>query len=286
MSVQPPDLLDGRRSEVLVRLIEAGIDVHTKHQFFVWTQSFLSQLVPHRVMVCGSYQRPQLNLAFEAVHGVPVEGPILGTLTDGTSTLMQQLINAWLIRPDKALCQTLQALQNEASAEQRNQLLDSGLRSALVHGVTRPHRPREMETLFVLWSAHEHGDTLSQRCLGLVLPYLHSTYQRVVQTERRLAARAAPAGTLGEQVENALITGREKQILNWVREGKSNPEIGKLLSISPYTVKNHVQRILRKLDATNRTQAVAKAMMLSLLKAPAEGRSSEDAMPVVRGRWN
>ena len=67
------------------------------------------------------------------------------------------------------------------------------------------------------------------------------------------------------------ITEREKQILGWVREGMSNHEIGTELGISPLTVKNHVQKILRKLGAANRAQAVARAMTLNLL-----GRSASE----------
>lgn len=62
-----------------------------------------------------------------------------------------------------------------------------------------------------------------------------------------------------------LVTDRERQILAWMREGKSNPQIGELLSISPLTVKNHVQKILRKLNAANRAQAVAHAISMNLL---------------------
>jgi len=61
------------------------------------------------------------------------------------------------------------------------------------------------------------------------------------------------------------LSDREIQILRWVRDGKSNQEIGAILSISPLTVKNHMQRILRKLQASNRTQAVSKAMAMKLL---------------------
>ena len=40
--------------------------------------------------------------------------------------------------------------------------------------------------------------------------------------------------------------------------GKTNSEIGQILDISFFTVKNHAQRIFRKLDVLNRTQAVAQ----------------------------
>ena len=54
------------------------------------------------------------------------------------------------------------------------------------------------------------------------------------------------------------LSAREAEILQWVAMGKTNPEIGAILNISSFTVKNHVQRILRKLDVSSRTQAVGK----------------------------
>lgn len=54
------------------------------------------------------------------------------------------------------------------------------------------------------------------------------------------------------------LSAREAEILRWIALGKTNPEIGSILNISSFTVKNHVQRILKKLDVTNRTHAVGK----------------------------
>ena len=58
---------------------------------------------------------------------------------------------------------------------------------------------------------------------------------------------------------NEALSAREAEILRWISLGKTNPEIGSILGISSFTVKNHVQRILRKLDVINRTQAVGKS---------------------------
>jgi DNA-binding CsgD family transcriptional regulator len=46
--------------------------------------------------------------------------------------------------------------------------------------------------------------------------------------------------------------------MGWVCSGKTNVEIGLILDISSFTVKNHLQRIFKKLDVVNRSQAVAK----------------------------
>jgi len=64
------------------------------------------------------------------------------------------------------------------------------------------------------------------------------------------------------------ITSREREILQWVRDGLSNQQISEKLGISALTVKNHVQKILRKLGAANRAQAVAKAMTMNVFETP------------------
>ena len=65
--------------------------------------------------------------------------------------------------------------------------------------------------------------------------------------------------------KTGLLTPRETQILQWIYHGKSNIEIGMILDISPLTVKNHVQKTLRKLNVLNRTQAVGKALALRIV---------------------
>ena len=51
------------------------------------------------------------------------------------------------------------------------------------------------------------------------------------------------------------LTDRERQVLGLVADGHTDAEIAGILTLSPYTVQNHVKSILRKLNARNRTQA-------------------------------
>ncbi|USB31971.1 response regulator transcription factor [Paenibacillus sp. YPG26] len=50
------------------------------------------------------------------------------------------------------------------------------------------------------------------------------------------------------------LTGREREILNWVAKGMTNREIAGELQISDQTVKNHLKNILHKLQLENRVQ--------------------------------
>lgn len=61
------------------------------------------------------------------------------------------------------------------------------------------------------------------------------------------------------------LTQREKEVLKMLTEGRSNPEIAKLLFLSKSTVKFHVSSILSKLGVSSRTEAVAVAMQKKLV---------------------
>jgi DNA-binding NarL/FixJ family response regulator len=61
------------------------------------------------------------------------------------------------------------------------------------------------------------------------------------------------------------LTSKEKEVLTFLVRGKSNKEIGAELIISETTVKTHVSNLLRKLDVSDRTQAVIKAIELKLV---------------------
>ncbi|UNK71130.1 helix-turn-helix transcriptional regulator [Microbacterium sp. H1-D42] len=77
----------------------------------------------------------------------------------------------------------------------------------------------------------------------------------VARWARELAARAglADADTGGLPQ----LTARERQVLELVAEGLTNPEIGQRLFISPKTASVHVSAILTKVGAANRTEAAA-----------------------------
>lgn len=68
-----------------------------------------------------------------------------------------------------------------------------------------------------------------------------------------------------EADEELPLTVREVQVLRHIALGLSNREIGLSLDISVETVKEHVQNILRKIDATDRTQAAVWAVRKKLV---------------------
>jgi len=102
----------------------------------------------------------------------------------------------------------------------------------------------------------------------------------VTADELAQAIRAAHAGrgTLSPEAVQALVhaaaqppppghdlTERERAVLALMIEGLNNTEIAEKLGVSPSTIKSHVSHILRKLDVSSRTEAVALAVRHQLI---------------------
>ena len=87
---------------------------------------------------------------------------------------------------------------------------------------------------------------------------------RVVQSGRKLMPQDV-AERLAEYFPQAALTPREVEVLTLVAEGLANKEIAARLGTADGTIKMHVQNILAKLDATDRTQAVTIALKRGII---------------------
>ncbi len=61
------------------------------------------------------------------------------------------------------------------------------------------------------------------------------------------------------------LSDREKEILQLIAKGVSNSEAAKLLSVSKATIRTHLEHIYRKLEVTNRVEAVTEGIRKGLI---------------------
>ena len=75
-------------------------------------------------------------------------------------------------------------------------------------------------------------------------------------TDGRGAIERSEAPRLPKTRDELGLTPRERQILNWVAQGKTNGEIAAVLWVAPSTVRKHLENIYAKLGVHTRTAAV------------------------------
>jgi ATP/maltotriose-dependent transcriptional regulator MalT len=63
-----------------------------------------------------------------------------------------------------------------------------------------------------------------------------------------------------ERLQSLGLTEREAEVMHWVCEGRTNPEIAEALGVTLHTVNRHVEHIFKKLGVDNRQKAI-KAVM-------------------------
>ncbi|HTW61111.1 MAG TPA: response regulator transcription factor [Terracidiphilus sp.] len=73
------------------------------------------------------------------------------------------------------------------------------------------------------------------------------------------------AGRLAERESRSSLSSREMEILEMVSKGLTNKEIARVLQISQYTVRNHINHISAKLEVGDRTEAVTVALQQGIL---------------------
>jgi transcriptional regulator EpsA len=253
-------------ARALLRFMERAPDVCRRPQFYMLLQGQLQPLLPHTVAVCGAYDRQRKALVFDVFNTVPMPEPLLQGLRQADSPLLKQLADIWIQAQGGPVVTILEREPATPGDGALPALIAAGVQRLVVHGVSRPERLHEISSLFVFGGASPAVDADERRLMQLVVHGLHAAYLRVLEVERAVGATAQ--GSMREEARTSpafRVTPREVQILSWVREGKTNHEIGIELGISALTVKNHIQKILRKMSASNRAHAVALAIESRLI---------------------
>jgi transcriptional regulator EpsA len=250
-------LPDPLEIESLMLNIDASLRVHARHQFFTWTQGLLQNLIRHELLICALRNGEPLLFHVDSFATSPVEPAPLGEMFRRDTSLVPHLIKTWeenYFRP--VVCET-GADSQFAQTPLVRELARAGASSVLAHGTYDVFG--KPASFFVFACRADAMRPRQAYFAELVVPFLNLAWLRT-QINRPVGEATGAA-----QGSSALLTPREQEILRWIHLGKSNIEIGAILGISPLTVKNHVQKILRKLNVQNRAQAVGRGLALRIL---------------------
>lgn len=246
--------LNNVQMKQFVGLLHQSLKIRSHCEFLLWSQGEVQQFLPHDIMIAawGDFSLGDIN--FDVVSALP------GMRTDQIHNteivpFLKRMFDYWkdhiespfIMKMDDGFFEDgeLNALNMKGHFVE--------MKSALVHAIKDARGKHDC--LYVLLSANTLQPVSSRTMLEAFLPYIDHSLRQLDQLPEQMDASASPTGD--DDSSNAL-SARESEIMEWVRNGKTNFEIGMILDISAFTVKNHLQRIFRKLDVINRAQAVAK----------------------------
>jgi len=140
-------------------------------------------------------------------------------------------------------------------------LFDEARDAGLPNGLTLPiHQGGEIAAVSLVVRGTQGATTAvlnrHRHLLYLVALHYHNIARRTL-LENALTGESTR--------RRALLSPREREVLEWTAKGKTTWEISAMLGISYKSVEFHIEGAKRKLQVFNRTHAVAKAIMLNLL---------------------
>ncbi len=241
--------------EHLATTLESALAVTNRPQFYLWVQGALQGFIPHETVYCAFGDIEKMQFKFEAFSRVARKPASEGA--DPVTELLPRIVDDWLRhgQQPRLYCAT------HAEQVGRRQLISDmkklHLGSASAHGPAEVHG--HLGSFFVFTGLQQSPGAREAHLLQLLMPYLHMALYRVLGRQNDKGESSSAV------LPSAMFSKREIQVLHWVKNGKTNQEISQILEISQPTVKSHVQNIMRKLNVTNRAQAVGKSATLRLL---------------------
>jgi len=215
------------------------------------TQS-LRKLIPHSMTAYGIGELPSRKIFAHANIGFPEN--YLQEVIDKHQLLASPVAKQWIEtkRPililDKTIPKKFPLIWQQSFRQNK-------INNLIAHGLV--DMTGKQTSYFSFANFKQEPGERELHIIDLVVPHLHVAITRCFDSSQEMNKSNA---------KKSVLSKRETEILGWVYHGKTNIEIGELLSISGFTVKNHIKNILEKLEAANRTHAVAKAVSIGIIE--------------------
>lgn len=238
----------------MLEFVDYSLNITQEEGAFCELINRIKTLIPHDFAICGlvevenkslskikevvnvSYPKEWMKVYFK--NNFQVTDPIMRT---HFSTFKPQIWSKTYQRNSDIDLKFLSAAQ------------DFGLSEGLTYGIFEPKD--SIGTIISFAGSSIEPSNQQVTCLKIIVPYIHQTAIRVFRKKT----------ILKETGISLPLSAREIDVLKWVKSGKTNWEISAILNISERTAKFHVINIIRKLNASTRGHAVAKALELEII---------------------
>ena len=246
-------------SERFMQIVQATGAVTSHYDLFLFLQSKVQHFIRHQIMIAawGDFRGDKPK--FDVVSALP--GVRTDLLADcGIEPMLTNLFHRYVAGGRKPLRLDSQQVAPERHISCNCALHEAikGMRSITVYGV-RNERDNQDSLYIALHPActkKVNNKEYFAFLVNAVVSQVDVAFRKVAALKRPIAEAVAgelPLPSIDQFSE------RQLSVLRWMVQGKSNSEIAEKLNISAFTVKNHTQRLYKKLAVCNRTEAAENA---------------------------
>ena len=243
-------MVSERTLEYFGEAVTACQRVENLSDLFMWSQGPLWAYLPHDVMLFSVADSQSQWVLSDCLHSQPLKGQTVNALIDRRHGLLSLLTQESRKLGMRKLYIDSKGQSDQPIAPELCKAVVAlklgGLWFADTGALPGFHR-----VSFALLGVQLQE--MQPQQWGWIAPSIQAALCRVT------AGQTPAAETLEEEtLEAQVLTARQLEIMKWVRQGKTNHEIGAIMDISPFTVKNHLQKIFQRLKVNNRVQAVSQ----------------------------
>lgn len=242
--------LDKTRNHAsFLEVIASSLAINTPDELMVWMQDDLQHIFPHGMMICaiGEIENFGSHVRHILSHHFPLE--YVRSLQQSGGLTTSPIIAEWVKTRKPVLFELPEHHPNPSWLDNFKRY---GLHNVAAHGLC--DMQSRMTSYFSFSQIPGKLTPHHAALLEMLVPHLHVTLVRTlnggVTKTVSLPRTSLPA-----------LTPREQEVWQWLCQGKTNWEIAQVLHLSESTIKNHVQRILNKLNVNTRAQAVAIGLL-------------------------
>ncbi|MBS1145559.1 MAG: transcriptional regulator, LuxR family [Proteobacteria bacterium] len=231
-----------------------SLSIQSHFQLLLWLQGDFQEAIQHDVLICFSGTNGGDAYHYDIISAIPGIRNAKA-LREAVHELRKGIHQRWVTGSRHVTSASLSSKKNGNFDESILETELHEMKHILFHAI--PDTRFKSDHLYILLRRDDSFTEHERKLFELLLPHVDAAVRKTEGLPIQEPEQVAAPNLINSLIKSGLST-REIEILEWVRSGKTNIEIGMILEISAFTVKNHLQRIFRKINVSNRAQAVGK----------------------------
>jgi DNA-binding CsgD family transcriptional regulator len=224
------------------RLTALAADVYTRAQLREWVRGPLREILPHQHALLAFGRRHSLGIKLDDLVAVDLPESYMTAIQDAPDVLESPALERWFILREPIRI-SVDMLFPQYGAKWSDNFQLHGMRDVIVDGHLL--RGAANVTLLKLYN-----------CSPQVVASLSVIRESLLATLNEIWARIAQVEALTRTDQLRIVQAlspAEKEIIYWLKFGKTNSEIAQILGKSEHTIKTQIHKTLIKTGAVNRT---------------------------------